>query len=60
MSGRNADLFDEILYWIGVALAVLGIAFAGIAIVWGMVFHARGLARTGVPTWNMVKYQKQK
>lgn len=39
MSGRNADLFDEILYWVGVALAVLGIAFAGIAIVWGMVFR---------------------
>ena len=39
MSGRNVDLFDEIFYWIGVAWAVLGIALAGIAIVWGMVFR---------------------
>lgn len=39
MSGRNADLFDEILYWVGVALAVLGIVFAGSAIVCGMVFR---------------------
>ena len=39
MSGRNVDLFGEIFYWIGVALAVLGIALAGIAIVWGMVFR---------------------
>ena len=39
MSGRKADLIDEILYWVGVVLAVLGIVFAGIAIVWSMVFH---------------------
>lgn len=39
MGGRLACLFDEIVYWIGVALATLGMVFAGIAIVWGMVFH---------------------
>ena len=34
-----ADKFDEVLYWIGVVCAILGISAAGCAIVWGLVAH---------------------
>ena len=36
---NKADKIDEVLYWIGVVCAILGISAAGCAIVWGLVTH---------------------
>ena len=38
MAARNEDLIDTVVIYIGVVLAVLGIACAGIAIVKSMLF----------------------
>lgn len=38
MAARNEDLIDTVVFYIGVVLAVLGIACAGIAIVKSMLF----------------------
>ena len=38
MAARNEDLIDTVVFYIGVVLAVLGIARAGIAIVKSMLF----------------------
>lgn len=38
MAARNEDLIDTVVFYIGVVLAILGIACAGIAIVKSMLF----------------------
>lgn len=37
MAARNEDLIDTVVFYIGVVLAILGIACAGVAIVKGMI-----------------------
>ena len=37
MAARNEDMIDTVVFYIGVVLAVLGIALAGIAIVKGVI-----------------------
>lgn len=38
MASRNEDLIDTVVFYIGVVLAILGIALAGISIVRSMLF----------------------